>query len=347
MDCRKCGADSECASDVCDVDAGTCTSSDLVLYVSPTGSATSACAQTTPCTLDHAIALADSTRYVIRLTPGAYNGSEIVSGKQVIIDGTDSTLTGAPVNADAIAVEAGANVTVIGLALTALTGTGAIDCDGGSITLTRVTIDSLQAGLVANPSTSCTATVDRSMLKNQSATQPVVLATTNVILHIVRSTIDGGDGVQLFTTSAIAQIENTIFKNQTGPDGALNGPGHFTVSFTTFVDAPLKCTSTAVVTVSDSILVSSGQDAVSGTGASCIVNDSILLPQTGSVTGSNDHPNVDPLFKDKANGDFSLQSGSPAIDAAPANATVPAADFAGTPRPQGSRADLGAFEYKP
>ena len=175
MDCRKCGADSECASDVCDVDAGTCTSSDLVLYASPTGSATSACAQSAPCTFDHAI----------------------------------------------------------------------------------------------------------------------------------------------------------------------------TVSFTTFINAPLKCTSTTLITVSDSILVNTGQDAVSGTGPACIVNDSILLPQTGSITGSNDHPNVDPLFKDKANGDFSLQSASPAIDAAPANATVPAVDFAGTARPQGLRADLGAFEYKP
>jgi hypothetical protein len=347
MDCRKCAADSECASDVCDLDGGTCTSSDLVLYASPTGSASSACAQSTPCTFDHAIALADATRYVIRLTPGTYNGNEVITGKQVIIDGTGSNLTGAPVNADAIDVKTGSTVTVIGLELTALTGTAAVDCDGGTVTLTRVTINSLQAGLVANPSTNCTATVDRSLLKNQSATQPVVLATTNVILHILRSTIDGGDGVQLLTSSAIAQIENSVFRNQTGADGALNGSGHFTVSFTTFVDAPLKCTSTTVATVSDSILVTTTQDAVSGTGASCIVNDSILLPQTGAVAGSNDHPNVDPLFKDKANGDFSLQSASPAIDAAPANATVPAVDFAGTPRPQGPRADLGAFEYKP
>ena len=346
MSCRTCTKDSECGSDVCDVDAGTCTSSSLVLYVSPTGSAASSCAQNAPCTFDHAIALADPTRYVIRLSPGTYNGNEVISGKQVIIDGTGSNLTGAPVNADAIDVKTGATVTVIGLALTALTGTAAVDCDGGTVTLTRVTINSLQAGLVANPpSGSCTATVDRCLLKTQSASQPVIIATTNVILHVVRSTIDGGDGVELFTSSAIAQIENSVFRNQTGSDGALTGPGHFTVSFTTFVDAPVKCTSSTVATISNSILAPTGQDAVSGT--ACTVNDSILIPQTGVVSGSNNHVNVDPLFKDKANGDFSLQSASPAIDAAAPNATVPSVDFVGTPRPQGPRADLGAFEYKP
>ena len=242
--------------------------------MSPTGSAASSCAQNAPCTFDHAIALADPTRYVIRLNPGTYNGSELISGKQVTIDGTGSTLTAAVVNSGAIDINNGATVSVRGLTVTALPATGAVYCEGGALTLTRVTINTADAGLVANPpSGSCTATVDRSVINSQSVGQPAIVATTNVILHVVRSVIDGGDGVQLFTSSTAAQIEDSIFRNQTGTDGVMSGAGQFTVTFSTFVDAPLKCTSSSVVTVSNSILVATGRDALSGTGAACVVND--------------------------------------------------------------------------
>ncbi|MEO8549814.1 MAG: choice-of-anchor Q domain-containing protein [Kofleriaceae bacterium] len=348
MACRTCTQDSECGSDVCNVDAGTCTASSLVLYISPAGSTSSTCGQMSPCSFDRAIALADSTRYVIRMSPGTYSASESISGKQVVVDGTGSSLTPPTVNGFAIEATNGATVTVIGLAITALGGTSAIYCEGsngGTVTLTRATVTSLQSGVVANPSSgNCTVSIDRTVLKTQSSTQPVIVATANSVIHVARSTIDGGTGIQLFTSSAIAGVENTIFRNQ-GPDGPLTGVGRFTVSFSTFVDAAVKCTSTSVVTIADSILVATGQDAVAGT--TCTVNESILLPQSGAVTGSGNHLNLDPLMKDRANGDYSLQSVSPAIDAATASATVPALDYVGTPRPQGPRADLGAFEYKP
>jgi hypothetical protein len=52
------------------------------------------------------------------------------------------------------------------------------------------------------------------------------------------------------------------------------------------------------------------------------------------------------LFVDAANGDYQLQSGSPAIDAGSATG-APATDFAGTARPQGAAVDIGAFEATP
>jgi len=53
---------------------------------------------------------------------------------------------------------------------------------------------------------------------------------------------------------------------------------------------------------------------------------------------------INPLFVNPGSGNFSLQSGSPAIDAGVILTEV-ASDIAGTPRPQGTGYDIGAFEY--
>ena len=52
----------------------------------------------------------------------------------------------------------------------------------------------------------------------------------------------------------------------------------------------------------------------------------------------------DPLFVDSANGDYSLQSGSPCIDKGTSEG-APDTDIEGTERPQGSGYDMGAYEY--
>ena len=65
-------------------------------------------------------------------------------------------------------------------------------------------------------------------------------------------------------------------------------------------------------------------------------------PGTNSLTGQS----ATDLFTDPANGDFSLKSGSNAIDAGTdLSAEMDAVDIAGTSRPQGSAWDIGAFEY--
>jgi chitodextrinase len=62
------------------------------------------------------------------------------------------------------------------------------------------------------------------------------------------------------------------------------------------------------------------------------------------VTMTANQLNTDPKLVDPANGDFSLQSSSPAIDAG-ATITEVSADFNNTSRPQGSVYEIGAFEY--
>ncbi len=61
------------------------------------------------------------------------------------------------------------------------------------------------------------------------------------------------------------------------------------------------------------------------------------------VKGSNP-VEADPKFTAASTADFTLQSGSPAIDAA-VSTDAPSTDYAGTARPQGSGYDIGAYEY--
>ena len=69
-----------------------------------------------------------------------------------------------------------------------------------------------------------------------------------------------------------------------------------------------------------------------------LVWGTVLDPGRGAIQ-------ADPMFKNVAEGDFTLQEGSPAIDVA-YKKFVPSDDITGQPRPQGRGYDLGAYEYK-
>lgn len=70
----------------------------------------------------------------------------------------------------------------------------------------------------------------------------------------------------------------------------------------------------------------------------------------GNVTSSTQHPadqnglHVNPLFVDKTNGNFRLQSGSPAVNRGNNNYMSPK-DLDGISRPQAGTIDMGGYEY--
>jgi uncharacterized repeat protein (TIGR01451 family) len=86
--------------------------------------------------------------------------------------------------------------------------------------------------------------------------------------------------------------------------------------------------------------VSSGTVPASGT-----VKYSIISQQ-GNLTngGNNITTDPDPLFANVLTNDFSLLTGSPAINSGTSNVSI-ATDIIGTARPQGATFDIGAYEY--
>ena len=71
-----------------------------------------------------------------------------------------------------------------------------------------------------------------------------------------------------------------------------------------------------------------------------LAGDNAAGPQAGDGTVW-----ADPLFTDPESGDFTLQAGSPAIDAGTSAYGLLATDLAGKTRVSGSSVDIGAFEF--
>lgn len=171
---------------------------------------------------------------------------------------------------------------------------------------------------------------------------------------IDRSEFDASSYCISLNINSSAQITNSVFRNSmptTYQARALhvNNPAPSSISFSTLHNVQLACAASGTLTVRNSIVLNersdAGTDVVLGP-AACDIHYSILKPQATAVNGSNNKLNLDPRFVNGANGDYHLIVGSPAIDAADPNATEPV-DFEGTVRPQGTRRDIGAFEYTP
>jgi len=84
-----------------------------------------------------------------------------------------------------------------------------------------------------------------------------------------------------------------------------------------------------------------GTGDVFSSATACTFVSSLLSRQASPPTGAIV---ADPKFVDLAARNFHLSGSSPAIDAASSISTDH--DIEGTPRPQGAKADLGAYEYR-
>jgi hypothetical protein len=334
-----------------------------VVYAYPTGLDTATCTKADPCSIAHAFAVASGDRHTIKLEPGSYTASIAPTNGVFIVDGRGATLT-APTNAPAFVVAVNVNLTLFGLSIVEPnTGVNAnaIECVSGSamaiLALDHVTIDT-EGSAIFNCGFSMTQSVVRG---GNPAAAPFIFGLTSTI---DRSLFDGGNGLVFDGATTVAHITNSVVANQTGTTGAFSGAeflggeiGSLNVSFSTVINSKVICGSTgspvcaggtSAGTCLDNSVVfngATGAPADTFTGAACTANHTLVFPQATTLAGANNKPGVNPMLKDPGNGDYHLKAGSPAIDAAdPIVFGTP--DFDGTPRPQGPRSDMGAFELR-
>ena len=133
-------------------------------------------------------------------------------------------------------------------------------------------------------------------------------------------------------TFSFTFINNTIYNNSYG--GITLGNASYILSGIV--------RNNIIVGTSGNILTS-----LSGSGSQVVIDHNLFYNPGGynasNIYGTN-YIQADPLFNNPPT-DFSLQSGSPAINAGSATA-APATDYIGTSRPQGVGYDIGAYEYK-
>ena len=365
--CRACAIDDDCSSGVCDLKSGACVAESTILYASPTGSSTATCAKQDTCAIARAFALVSVSHNTVKLMPGSYTASIAIADKNVFVDGFGATVT-APNAAETFIVSGSTQLRMVGLTIVnpnsvSQNGT-AVDCNGPNTTtrtleLDQVTIDSAYipfAGLT------CNLTLTRSRIHGLPGASYTLLDNGTGTATIDQTVFDGGDGVVSFGSGSSVHVTNSIFQNQSGPDGAFLGgslfgapTGAMFVSFSTVIHSTVMCgTGTPACLgginggscIDSTVIYNPGGPSDTVTGTACNATYSIVFPQTTALSGANNKLGVDPLLADPSSGDYHLQLASPAIDAAnPGAAATP--DFDGTSRPQGTRSDMGAFEFKP
>jgi Right handed beta helix region len=341
--CQKCTAHTQCAvSNVCLPD-GTCADAAQVAYVQAGGTGSLPCTKAAPCgTLDDGVR---ANKPTVKVAAGT-----LADNKVTTIDGKALTIVADPGaklsrGNSGIILEVrndGADVAVYDLEITA--GAGAANAaisvpNGGApkLSLTRVAVD-------GNQGTGISVAAGK--------------------LTIARSTISGNTGGGLSISSAQFDITNTFIVSNGGGLATFGGvaigsiavsaSGQHRLAFNTVtanlgpatVNTGITCSSVlSPLVFSNNIVygnIVSGGGAQIGGSANCTATYSDIGPDGLAGVGNI---NADPLFVNVAQANFHIQATSPARDAADPAATL-AVDFDGDMRPQGTRSDMGADEWK-
>jgi hypothetical protein len=355
--CRTCVSDDECSSRVCDLDTGTCLAESAVVYAAGNGSGSGGCTLADPCSLQRAVEMTAGS-LILRMLPGDYTTRlEMDTQRDEPIS---VVATGAKIISGGIFIHAGAKVDIRNL--------------------TVVTTDSISCGDTTNPLRSA-VTIRNSQIELRSIASfnitkcSVLLVncevsnTASALFQLDSKTDFQADRLKILGdpdapaviaangTEVSAKVTNSTIVNRgislQNDDTATPG-SQFLIAYNTFVyeldgvnDNILTCVgSNGARTVrfeNNIILSTNAMEPLDPT--SCTLVNNIVFPLAGSLSGNTI---ADPQLVDAANGNFHLQGTSPAKDSA-----VPSAvglnvdhDFEGTARPQGPKADIGAFEFK-
>lgn len=346
--CVPCSAHSDCQSAVCDLygdlgGTGKCVPASNIIYVDNTDPEGPNCASgfgssDQPfCRVDDALdQLVQKPGKIISLhgSPTAYvippldaaRGPVVLVGSARFVPGGTAVLGSMSMDAN-LQVGPGASVVLDGILLNA---PGITTAPGAKVTIRQSTLDNLQHGALFDGST---VTLDRDLIAHGTLGLVFNASTVSVTNTIITGNVaapstnlievNGGSGVFQF---------NTVAYNALGTSSAL----------------VLNCTSAPGFMVKNSIFVQNG--AVEQLAKGCTtVAGSLILGKLDAAA----QVKLDPVFENPEQLDLRLKPADPvnsqyvfdkAAAVNPAGEKNTEHDYYGTPRPQGSGYDIGAFE---
>lgn len=223
-----------------------------------------------------------------------------------------------------------------------------------NLALSDVSIVSGAIGVDVSTTYSLTVTIADSTLSNCSLSGIQVQAEGQATLSVTRTRIDGNPYGVVANARGFGQVQATLVdtllaKNGSGftGDASLGGGPSVLATFR-------RCTVADNTGVGVQVLGSGSNFFAQASFEGSVVhaNTPNVVASTMGVTTFSQIGGPDPLFVDRANGDYRLRFGSPCIDLGDP-LTTPGPDLAGRARPidgdldTSERSDIGAFEHAP
>jgi hypothetical protein len=328
-----CDDHGECESGVCR--AGICALENQVVRVDPAGADAPDCGSVTaPCrTLEHAVGELSDERDAIRLAPGVYTSGIALDRSAHFVGESEALIASPGPTVDNFVLRGSGTWSFDNIVFEK--GTAAILCDSASGTLALDRVVARNHGDFALDTT-CDTTVSRATIESSRG---CLRLWSGGRLEIERSTIRGCD-LGLRADDDFKLINSIVHHNQMAM--SLSAAGE--IAYSTIADngsPSTPCSSSSAIhhnIIREPLLGSTGtvcdlrQNLLDGPGS-----DLVIAPDLGNIF---DHAS----FENADAGNYRIDSRSPAVDAAAPSATHPDEDFDGTYRPQGTAADLGAYE---
>lgn len=348
--CRRCSDDGECATGVCDLPTGTCVEENAIRFVSPGGGSAEACTRAMPCSLAKALSSVDAQHLYVEMTPGTYmvGGTLTGTAATIVADGASLRVLD---GAGELSVAGQGALSVrhlkVNIGSSSLQGLSCVETS--SLTLSDVDVAGarISGDSCQNMTVTSSTFTDSGIAFNDGG-----LTNAGIVVDKCRF-VRGGIGVG--GGGFFAHITNSLF-TPTQNNGVVLSllsllntlPTTDTIiAFNTFAGGSINCNDPAMPSrsrlFSNNIIVDIDPPLPKTNACRYDYND--VLPPDFTLGGFG-NINADPKFVDPAGGDYHLQLGSPALDAADPTATNDH-DLDGNPRPQNGRADIGAFERAP
>ena len=346
--CVTCSIDDDCPSLACEPETGACLDAGKVLYASTTGVTNDTCGRDFPCSLESAIYAADGDRKTIRLLDGTYTGAYVVAGKSISLIGNERTIIGMGAQ-EALRLKGGANVYVRGVRFDRDGILEIISCctePRSVVALDQIKSRNLNVHINDGDVSVVDSFFDMDSHGGLRADNVSAKRSYFGVADPAKGAVAGPSKNSTF------HVSNSVLNNVTFTAGGTSNDGgvyRLELSFNTVVvsmspnlPSVIYCSQYGVVGYIDNNIIFGDQDGIQGANCAALAQHNVVFPQVLTLPATNIIASPELVSVPT---DLRPKPDSPAVDAAmPVAGRMPMTDFLGTPRPQGPRYDIGAYE---